>query len=362
MYQAPPARYAACTALLLKRGEMKVTLLLTSMVLGLLVCGVAWGQGAASADATPPRVTRTVPVPGMTCVDPAANLSAYFSEEVQASSVDGATVRLYRKDSGVLMASSVRYGGTRNRAILDPAEPLEGGVAYKAVVGTGVLDLAGNPLDQNATRTGLQPKTWSFTTSASSEAQLDCQQTVAQADLRNAANAATVCAADSIDASYVNCATVAQLKPYGFEPTVGVTFNGMHGNAYDWSAATQHKNGGSAYTFATFGADSGQVVEAPRGTGAPALPDRIAEWEALAQVDTRNAAVAANAYAADHNGSYRGISLAGLVSEGFVQSPGVTTTIVDTTPNYVVIESEHAYGGRAYQYDSRNGQFGFVPR
>jgi hypothetical protein len=38
---------------------------------------------------------------------------------------------------------------------------------YKAVVTTGAKDLAGNALDQKATTTGNQPKSWTFTTGTS---------------------------------------------------------------------------------------------------------------------------------------------------------------------------------------------------
>jgi hypothetical protein len=331
---------------------MKGTLLLATVVLGLLVCGVAWAE---DNDATPPTVTRTVPVSGLTCVDPASNVSARFSEELLTSSVNDTTVRLYRKDPAIQVPSSVRYGVMRERAVVDPMEPLEGGVTYRVVVGTHVEDLAGNRLDQNSTKTGLQPKVWSFTTSTSSETVLDCQEYVAQANLRNASMAALTCAAD-YNGSYTNCATVAQLRSYGFEPTVGLTINGINGDDVDWSAAMQHSRGGSAYTFATFGEDSGRVIEAPRGTGAPVLPGSIAEWEKLAEIDTRNAATAATTYAADNNGDYTGLTVAALVVNGFVQSPNVSTVVVEATPNHVVIESRHSYGGRTYRYDSATGK------
>jgi hypothetical protein len=44
-----------------------------------------------------------------------------------------------------------------------PPNPLERGVTYKAVVSTRAKDLAGNRLDQNRNRAGLQPKVWYFT-------------------------------------------------------------------------------------------------------------------------------------------------------------------------------------------------------
>jgi Bacterial Ig-like domain len=50
-------------------------------------------------------------------------------------------------------------------ATLDPTNSLKNGVSYKAVVTTGAKDVAGNPLDQNTTTTGLQQKLWLFTVS-----------------------------------------------------------------------------------------------------------------------------------------------------------------------------------------------------
>jgi hypothetical protein len=339
---------------------------LAGRVVTLAAAGVALAQGQASAadsiDTTPPTVTSTIPTPGTTCVDPAANVSAFFSEDMRASSINGTTVNLHRKDSATRVDASVRYGATKARAIIDPAYTLEGGVAYKAVVTTYVKDLAGNRLDQDSSLTGLQRKAWVFTTSADSVTPLECMQVAAQSDLRNASVAANACAAGN-NGSYVNCATVARLQPYGFDQTAGVTVNGMNGNDVDWSAAMQHESGGSAYTFATFGDNAGQVTQAPRGTDAPPLPDRIAEWEALAKTDTRNAATAATAYAADNNGSYTGITLFALEVHGFVQSPGVTTTVTASSGgDQVIIVSEHASGGRAYQYDSATGEIVPIPR
>jgi hypothetical protein len=135
----------------------------------------------------------------------------------------------------------------------------------------------------------------------------------------------------------------------------------MNGDEVDWFAAMQHESGESAYTFATFSDNAGQVTQAPRGTDAPPLPDRTAEWEAL--TDTRNAATAASAYAADNNGSYTSITLFALEVYGFVQSPGVTTTVTASRGgDQVIITSEHASGGRACQYDSATGEFVPIPR
>ena len=340
----------------------KNVLVVASMALAVLVTAtLAWTQGEARAagnDATSPTVISTIPTYGATCVDPAANVSAYFSEHMKAKSINNTTVKLFREDSSTQVTASVSYGAMQDRVVINPTDSLEGNVTYMAVVSTDVKDLAGNQLDQDSTSAGLQDKVWTFTTSADSETPLECEQQVAaQGDLRNAATAASACAADN-GGSYVNCATVAQLQPYGFNPTTGVVVNGMNGDAFNWSAAMQHEGGGSAYTYATFGENAGEVTQAPRGTSAPSLPDRTAEWEALAQSDLRNLVTAANVYAADQpDGSYTGITIAVLSDYGFVPSQGVITAIsVTAGGDQFIAWSEHTSGGSAYQYDSATGE------
>ena len=344
----------------------KSVLVVASMALAVLVTtAVVWSQGearAAVADTTRPTVTSTIPAPGAACVDPTANVSAHFSEDMKAKSIDNTTVTLLRADSTTRVTASVWYGATQDSAVINPTDPLEGNVTYEAVVTTHVKDLAGNRLDQDSARTGLQDKVWTFTTSADSVTPLECEQAAAEAaaqiDLRNAATAASACAADN-GGSYVNCATVSQLQSYGFNPTVGVMVNGMNGNVDYWSAAMQHEGGGSAYTYATFGDNAGQVNQAPRGTSAPPLPDRTAEWEAMAQSDLRNLVTAANVYGADQpDGSYTGITVAALeIGYGFVPSPGVITQInASAGGDQFVAWSEHTDGGSAYQYDSATGR------
>jgi hypothetical protein len=101
----------------------------------------------------------------------------------------------------------------------------------------------------------------------------DAWEFEAQRDLRNAAATATLCYNNSgPPQTYVVCDTIAELEPYGFNLSADIIVNGINGSWSDWSAAMQHANGGSAFTYATFGPNAGQVVEAPRGTSAPPLP------------------------------------------------------------------------------------------
>jgi type IV pilus assembly protein PilA len=82
-------------------------------------------------------------------------------------------------------------------------------------------------------------------------------------DLRNAAAAATACSTDN-DGVYTNCGTVAELRPYGFNPTDGVTvaptvINTPSAGA-GWSASATSTNVAGTATFTTQGADAGKVV------------------------------------------------------------------------------------------------------
>jgi hypothetical protein len=116
-------------------------------------------------DTTAPTVMSTVPNADATGVDPAADVTATFSEDMDASTINGQTFKLFRKGSTTKLSAAVRYDASTYTAALDPTNSLRAGVTYKAVVSTGAKDLAGNPLDQNSSTTGLQQKAWFFTVS-----------------------------------------------------------------------------------------------------------------------------------------------------------------------------------------------------
>jgi len=118
-----------------------------------------------NSDTMAPRVTRTVPVANATGVVPAANVTATFSEDMNAFTINGTTFQLFKKGSTKKLAAAVSYSASTDTATLDPTSSLQGGATYKAVVSTVARDLAGNFLDQNSasTGTGLQEMAWSFT-------------------------------------------------------------------------------------------------------------------------------------------------------------------------------------------------------
>ena len=104
-----------------------------------------------------PRVTSTSPKANSTAVDPATIVTATFSEEMDASSINPTTFQLFRKNSRKEVAASVHYEAATHTATLDPTHSLQKGVSYNAVVSTGTKDLEGNPLEQQ--------HGWSFTVS-----------------------------------------------------------------------------------------------------------------------------------------------------------------------------------------------------
>jgi hypothetical protein len=116
-------------------------------------------------DTTAPRVISTVPTANATGVAPTTNVTATFSEDMLASSINGQTFKLFKKGSTTKLAAAVSYEARTNTATLDPTNSLQRGLTYKAVVTTGAKDLAGNSLDQNSTSTGLQQHKWFFTVS-----------------------------------------------------------------------------------------------------------------------------------------------------------------------------------------------------
>jgi hypothetical protein len=124
---------------------------------------IAFFPATTPTDTTSPRVTITSPAANVTGVTPSANITATFSEAMMASSINATTFKLFRKGSTTKLSAAVRYDAATRQATLDPTNNLRLGTTYKAVVSTGAKDVAGNPLDQTSTTTGLQQKTWLFT-------------------------------------------------------------------------------------------------------------------------------------------------------------------------------------------------------
>jgi hypothetical protein len=133
------------------------------------------GQGDAcdQIDTTPPQVISVDPVDGATGIAPGANITATFSETMDASTTDGdpsmingttfKLVKLNTDGTTTGVTAVISYDAATKKATLDPSSNLSLGRTYKATVTSGAQDLAGNALDQNSTLAGNQPRNWKFT-------------------------------------------------------------------------------------------------------------------------------------------------------------------------------------------------------
>lgn len=108
-----------------------------------------------TVDTVAPEVTAVSPSGDATGVSPTANVLATFSEDMRASTISRATVKLVPKGGTTPVAATVAYDSSTKRAKLDPSNPLKRGATYVATVTTEVEDLAGNPMSS--------AKTWAFT-------------------------------------------------------------------------------------------------------------------------------------------------------------------------------------------------------
>lgn len=113
-------------------------------------------------DAGPPTVKRVAPAENATGVSPNANPSAFFSEAMNPSTINRTTVQLKKAGTSTNLGAGVTYDTTAKKATLNPKASLISGATYVATVTTGARDLAGNALDQNASKVGGQAKVWKF--------------------------------------------------------------------------------------------------------------------------------------------------------------------------------------------------------
>ena len=115
---------------------------------------------SAAPDLTRPTVTAVLPAGDATGVPRATNVSATFSEAMEASTISGTTFRL-RDPGGAVIPAAVSYDAATRVATLDPSADLAALTRYTATVsgGTGgAADRAGNTLQAD--------RVWSFTTAA----------------------------------------------------------------------------------------------------------------------------------------------------------------------------------------------------
>jgi hypothetical protein len=131
---------------------------------------IAFFSSTTPTDTTAPKVKNTSPANNATLIAPGVNVTATFTEAMDAtttdgdpSTINGTTFKLMKAGTTTAIGAVVSYDASAKKAILNPNTNLQLGTKYKAVVTTGAQDLAGNRLDQNPTTAGLQQKAWTFT-------------------------------------------------------------------------------------------------------------------------------------------------------------------------------------------------------
>lgn len=144
-----------------------------------LSLGGAGGGGGGGGDTTPPTVTATSPSDGASGVDVGVDVTATFSESMDAATVPAA----FTLTTGTsTVPAAVTYDAATSRATLDPSADLEPETAYTARV-DGAKDLAGNT---------VVAKTWTFTTAAPGGSTAITRETVSTAVTSTAAASITI--------------------------------------------------------------------------------------------------------------------------------------------------------------------------
>ena len=106
-----------------------------------------------AVDVTAPRVLGFTPKNRST-VAPTANVTATFSEDMDAPTLGRTSFKITRAGSAGPIAASLSFNHTTNKATLNPVAPLQRGATYKVTISAGAKDKAGNPLAVG--------KTWMF--------------------------------------------------------------------------------------------------------------------------------------------------------------------------------------------------------
>jgi len=103
-------------------------------------------------DATPPTVSSTTPASAATGVDRDVVITATFSEDMFATTIDGSSFTLANTGS---VAGTVSFNGATNVATIAQTRALALLTSHTATLSTAITDLAGNALASTS---------WSFTT------------------------------------------------------------------------------------------------------------------------------------------------------------------------------------------------------
>ncbi|MFN2603049.1 MAG: Ig-like domain-containing protein [Gemmatimonadaceae bacterium] len=101
-----------------------------------------------TVDNTPPEVTGASPPRGNANIELNAVAQVFFSESMDASTVNSETFLLLEHWTGKKIAGAISLNANRTSATLTPSAPLSPGTAYDINVTNGPKDDAGNPLQR----------------------------------------------------------------------------------------------------------------------------------------------------------------------------------------------------------------------
>jgi hypothetical protein len=147
---------------------------------------------AASSDVTRPTVTLTLPADAASGVPTNTRITAAFSEDMAASSVDASTFKVTDTTLGTPVNGTVTYTVASRTATFTPSTmPLASGDLFTARITAAATDLAGNGLAGNlAALPAASDHVWTFTTASTTDV-----------------IAPTVTSTSPVDASTGNCLT-----------------------------------------------------------------------------------------------------------------------------------------------------------
>ncbi|MDP2182337.1 MAG: cytochrome c3 family protein [Actinomycetota bacterium] len=122
----------------------------TSSLASLLPVSPAWlpfrlAQLSTAGDTTAPAIVSTSVKPGATNVDANTDVTVYFSEALDASTVDAESMQLVAASMGEPVDAAVRYSARAKAVTVSPDEPLAED-SYTLSVAAGVSDRVGNAI------------------------------------------------------------------------------------------------------------------------------------------------------------------------------------------------------------------------
>jgi len=117
-----------------------------------------------TVDRKAPRVHASKPANRAGKVQVKVKVKVTFTEKVRRAGVTKKSVQLKLAKSGKKVPVVLAYDAKRHRVVLKPRRPLRHDTKYRVVVATTVRDMAGNRLDQNPAKKGLQKAVWTFRT------------------------------------------------------------------------------------------------------------------------------------------------------------------------------------------------------